>query len=195
MNFLEALKTGKKIRRPRHKENHGDMFFDMEKFQAQCFREDYLAEDWEVEGTMEAEKDPHKLAMQGLASACEPEKLKESFEFKAKDKVKCAFFGDEALELKDSLNHNHPLVIYRGNDFYLFTKNGMFDLTHTHPILTLVERPEPRIEELWVNILHYKEGQIYSYGFNSYEEAKLQAGVIGAYKKEIAVKFVRSKEQ
>jgi len=81
----------------------------------------------------------------------EKDKMSE-FEFKAGDRVKCTFFGDKIFTLKKSSS----LELLRfdiGDTFFSFYKDGTYEELHTHPVLTLVERPKVKVEVcVWMNI-------------------------------------------
>jgi hypothetical protein len=85
----------------------------------------------------------------------------EKFEFKPKDKVECTFFGDEVFEVHDTGHKDFPIAIINneGNNFGRFTSDGKYLNQHTHPVLTLVERPKKKVTktvECWANI--YPDG-------------------------------------
>lgn len=107
--------------------------------------------------------------------------------FKPGDKVKCAFFGDEVFELREDLNIFYSVYFLHKDDEYSFTEDGKHAKEHTHPVLTLVERPEPRVDEIWVNF--YKDGSI-RYALTAKEAAQWGALCTA----ETAVRFVRAKE-
>lgn len=75
------------------------------------------------------------------------------FEFRAKDKVKCAFFGDEVFELEEI---GSSLKLKGSSNMELnFSKFGKVMTHHTHPVLTLVERPKRMVKkqvEYWTNL-------------------------------------------
>lgn len=76
------------------------------------------------------------------------------FEFKVGDKVKCAFFGDEVFELEDTPDDYYSICFKRLEAYHSFTVHGKSVSSHTHPVLTLVERPkrkEKRTITLYIN--------------------------------------------
>lgn len=99
----------------------------------------------------------------GGKAKCKPENLGGKMEYQAGDKVKCAFFGEEVFELKGIKAEKcagiyFPLYFEYNNANHYFTTDGKDSLKHTHPILTLVERPKKKKIKLdfWVNV--YDDG-------------------------------------
>ena len=77
------------------------------------------------------------------------------FEFKAGDKVKCAFFGDEVFELRED-GGNFLVILERKDSEMFFLKDGRYTQYHTHPVLTLVERPNTKVKiTRWINVYQY----------------------------------------
>lgn len=80
--------------------------------------------------------------------------MSDDFIFQAGDKVKCAFFGDEVFVLVDNNIYNtadYPLMLSKVGDQGMFTTDGRLHTSHTHPVLTLVERPKKKIKKkYWV---------------------------------------------
>lgn len=67
--------------------------------------------------------------------------------FKKNDKVKCAFFGDEVFELEEG---DEFVYFSHSKGTSSFLKDGRASDSHTHPVLTLVERPKKKKKvELW----------------------------------------------
>jgi hypothetical protein len=66
--------------------------------------------------------------------------------FKPGDKVKCAFFGDEVFLLELGGGFNFPICFKRGNSVWEFLLDGRYSDGHTHPVLTLVERPKEKVK-------------------------------------------------
>ena len=65
------------------------------------------------------------------------------FEFKAGDRVKCVFFGDKTFTLTQSISGLCVFVEHEGH-FFTFLKDGRYSTHHTHPSITLVERPKTK---------------------------------------------------
>jgi len=77
-------------------------------------------------------------------------------EFKVGDRVKCTFFGDAVFTL-ETFQFSDVLIIKYGDNYVPFLADGKVHKSHTHPVLTLVERPKVKVEvTLWANL--YKGG-------------------------------------
>jgi len=72
------------------------------------------------------------------------------FEFKVGDKVKCTFYGDRIFTLYESEDDRYLVITCEGDSFL---KNGTQHGYHTHPVLTLVERPKTKVKVTrWASI-------------------------------------------
>lgn len=86
----------------------------------------------------------------------------EPFKFKVGDKVKCVFFGDRVFTLgKADILDNLYLLELVGVSQPTFMEDGRYNPYHTHPVLTLVERPKKKVKKqrqynAWVNV--YPDG-------------------------------------
>ena len=75
-----------------------------------------------------------------------------NFEFKVGDRVKCTFFGDRIFTL---IADGSFLLLENKRELFLY--DGKHQKSHTHPVLTLVERPKVKVKvTLWANL--YKGG-------------------------------------
>lgn len=63
--------------------------------------------------------------------------------FKAGDRVRCAFFGEEIFTLQH--NGNHLPNFSRDGTCYDFLEDGRWAKSHTASCLTLVERPKEKV--------------------------------------------------
>lgn len=78
-------------------------------------------------------------------------------EFRAGDKVKCTFFGDEVFELVEHTGY-YPLKIKRESCEYIFQRDGRYCVHHTSSVLTLVSRPKKKESVTWYRVTcHAKE--------------------------------------
>ena len=68
------------------------------------------------------------------------------FEFKAGDRVKCVFFGDEIFTLTERITSltAFPVSFERVGHVLTFLRDGRHSTHHTHPSITLVERPKTK---------------------------------------------------
>lgn len=76
-------------------------------------------------------------------------------EFKAGDKVKCYFFGDEVFILDSNRGSDYPLGFDSHGERWTFTDDGRFHDDHSVPVLTLVERSTKKVKKTysgWLNI-------------------------------------------
>lgn len=87
-------------------------------------------------------------------------------EFKAGDKVKCVFFGDEVFTLQninaDKYYEDYIFKIEYKDITHSFTIDGKYYSQHTHPVLTLVERPTKKIAKRfwrWIFFLHHAKSE------------------------------------
>ena len=77
-------------------------------------------------------------------------------EFKAGDKVKCYFYGDEVFTLvKDGS------FLRLENKRELFWNDGKNQKSHTHPALTLVERPKVKTQTQLSGYMKMYHGLLY----------------------------------
>ena len=75
--------------------------------------------------------------------------------FKVGDRVKCTFFGDAVFTL-ETFQFSDGLIIKYGDNYVPFLADGKVHKSHTHPVLTLVERPKKKIQvTAWANIYRY----------------------------------------
>jgi len=89
------------------------------------------------------------------------------FEFKVGDRVKCAFYGDEVFELIKHEDSIEVLILEREDIEMYFLKDGRNSTRHTHPVLTLVERPKTKVQVTrYVNV--YKDADVYKAGSAMY---------------------------
>jgi len=73
-------------------------------------------------------------------------------DFKVGDRVKCAFYGDEIFTL-ETFQFSDGLIIKHGDNYVPFLADGKVHKSHTHPVLTLVERAKVKVEvTAWANI-------------------------------------------
>jgi len=63
------------------------------------------------------------------------------FEFKVGDRVKCYFYGDKVFTLV-----REGSFFRLNNKRELFWDNGKYQDSHSAPVLTLVERPNKKVE-------------------------------------------------
>jgi len=94
--------------------------------------------------------------------------------FQAGDKVTCAFFGDEVFCLtKAPIWLIYPLQIESKNYVYTFTEDGRADALHTHPVLTLVERPKKKVKRTYwfMSCEHVLGGERYSTGLTTMKDS------------------------
>lgn len=102
---------------------------------------------------------------------------KEPFKFKAGDKVKCVFYGDKVFTLgrSDRIDYLY-LMELGGTSQPTFMEDGRYNHSHTHPSITLVERPKVKVKKRysgWVNV--YSDGRDGGGIYPSKERAKLRA--------------------
>ena len=91
-------------------------------------------------------------------------------EFKAGDKVKCYFYGDEVFTL-EMFGHNIGFSLKQVP--LIFLDDGRYYESHTHPVLTLVERPKVKVQVTrWANI--YPDG-VADLSYKTESEAKRNA--------------------
>lgn len=67
--------------------------------------------------------------------------------FKPGDFVRCAFYGDRIHVLMSGEVSCYPVEIHVDGGTCSFTEDGRSELSHTHPVLTLVERPKKSVRK------------------------------------------------
>lgn len=70
--------------------------------------------------------------------------------FEAGDIVTCAFFGDREFVLIGGVNSDYPCKIESEGEYWSFTLDGKYHISHTSPVLKLVRKKQKERE--WIQV-------------------------------------------